>query len=785
MDKVFLEKGVQSCRIVIPRNADIVEKTAAEELSKYIELSLSVSLPTVSEDKADGKCIYIGRTEYAKVNGFVGKSPENWIIAMRGGNLVLTGGEYRGVIYAVYHFIEDFLGVRWWNPYEEDILSLESLSLSDDLYREGTPCFHYRKPYLISGCGVEGFPYLARTRTNSISPLDENIPDSVYDETVRKYGGARWAGRPHHVHTMGKYFPRDEYFDKHPEWFAWNKRYNKHIENGSYCFSNEAFFNALSDKLLAIIKEDVLLAEKTGVELPCYYSLSINDVDETLFCQCPECEKTIEEAGFGGYALKFVNRVAREVAKVYPWVKVEFLAYQNFIEAPKDGTLPEKNVIIQLAEGLNDMGRSIYAPTNKYYLRLLKEWSAVCRKAGSELYIYDYLYNIRTNYPLPIFYRLKETVMAFKEYGVGGIFVEAQSSNSDFWEINRFVLTHLLEDPEADADALIDDAINRYYGKAGGFIKEYALLLREGLSRNIIKILCCREDSRFNYIDLDTVIKGTEILQKAEREVSGISPFEHRVSWLRKTLDAVIAFNFFDFKRVAEARGEKFDFDIKEVKARIIAALSGHLETPMGKRMTGSVAAEQEFFENIPEEECVFNIPNELSGIPTEDIYQFTLYHMPRHVQKYMMKADGYSEVEDCDSSAKKVMKISFDTATGNYKTYTLAPTSKNAEVKSPLIFKAQRDKEESLTKLFKEDLVQGGYHLYKVGSVSEIGSATNVRLALPGGLMEITLGGIAVNFPMDACDVYVSMKCTGEVYGGKPGDENAIYFERMIIVRN
>jgi len=784
MDAVFLEKGVNDCKIVIPKNAHTVEKTAAEDLVNYIEKALSIKLPIVSENEAEGKCIYVGTTEYAKLNGLVGKSLENWIIAMKDGSLIITGGEYRGVIYAAYHFIEDFLGVRWWNPYEEDILELEALTLADDLHQDGTPAFHYRKPFLISRCGAEGFAYLARTRTNSISPLDENIPDSVYDETVRKYGGARWAGRPHHVHTMGKYFPKNEYYDKHPEWFAWNKRYNKHIDNGSYCFSNEDFFNALLEKVLAIIKEDVELAEKTGVELPCYYSLSINDVDETFFCQCDECEKTIKEAGFGGYALKFVNKIAREVAKVYPWAKLEFLAYQNFIEVPKDGTLPEKNVVIQLAEGLNDMGRSIHAPTNKYYLRLLKEWSDVCKKAGSELYIYDYLYNIRTNYPLPIFYRLKETVMVFKEYGISGMFIEAQNSNSDFWEINSFVLTHLLENPEADAEALIDDAINRYYGKAGKLVKEYAELTRRGLERNIVKILCCREDSRFNYIDLDIVIKGTELLEKAEREVSGIYPFEHRVRWLRKALDVVIAFNFFDFKHEAEARGEKFNFDIKAVKSRIIAALCEHLTTPIGKKMTGSIGAEQEFFKNIPEEECVFDIPKELCGVAPENIYQFALYHMPRHVQQYMVKADGYSEAEDADSSASKVMKISFDDATGNYKTHTMAPTSRDAEVKSPLLFKIQKDDEVSSTELFKEDLICGKYNLYKVGRVSGIESATNVRVALPGNLMEITLGGIAVNFPMDACDVYISMKVTGEVYGGNPTDENAMYFERMIIVR-
>ena len=33
----FLKKGIADCKIVIPRTAHTVEKTAAEELAKYIE----------------------------------------------------------------------------------------------------------------------------------------------------------------------------------------------------------------------------------------------------------------------------------------------------------------------------------------------------------------------------------------------------------------------------------------------------------------------------------------------------------------------------------------------------------------------------------------------------------------------------------------------------------------------------------------------------------------------------------------------------------------------------
>ena len=75
------------------------------------------------------------------------------------------------------------------------------------------------------------------------------------------------------------------------------------------------------------------------------------------------------------------------------------------------------------------------------------------------------------------------------------------------------------------------------------------------------------------------------------------------------------------------------------------------------------------------------------------------------------------------------------------------------------------------------------GYHLYKIGSISGISKSHSARLLIPIEV-SVNLSGLAVVFPMDACDVYLSMKFTGEVYGGKKEDENAIYFERMIVVR-
>lgn len=789
MEQIFLTKEVSDCLIVVPKSPAVTEQTAAEEVQSYLEKALGVKYPIVSESDAVGKCIYVGHTEYAKCANIFGKSMENWIIAMHGGNLILTGGMHkadRGTLYAAYHFLEDMVGVRWWNPYEEDVLSLKILSLDENLYREGTPCFDYRKPYMDSQAGPQVFSYLARTRTNAISPLDDGIPKGVYDETVQKYGGARIAGRPHHVHTMGKYFPADTYFEKHSEWWAWNKVQGKHLKTGSYCLSNEGFSNALLEKLLGTLKEDVELAEKTGVELPSFYSLSIDDVNEMYFCQCDECAGTIKEAGYSGYVIKFVNKVAREVAKQYPFAKIEILAYLNFIEPPKSDILPEKNCIIRLACFSRDILRDIYDSSNAHFLHLLKSWSEICKKAGCQLYIYDYLYNMQVNYPLPLFYGLKKTIEAYREYGVKGLFIEAQKSLEDAFDLNRYLLTHLLEDPDTDEEALINDFLKRYYGNAAKYVKEYLELLRETADRNHIQVWCYREDSRFNYIDSKAAIEGSRILDQAKEAVASQKTFGRRVNWLRKALDSVIAFKFFDLRKMAEANGEQFTFDIKLLKQRVIAALEEYGENTNGTRVTEGVRTEIQYFSDLPEEEEVFDIPEAFKNVDEKDIFQFSLLYMPKYARESIIKYMGYSVAEDKDTVASKVMKLSNDEATGASVLYARNPTSKYAENKNPLTFILQQNGGKVLAtkEYYKEDLIQNGYHLYHLGSFAGIAKFHDARVSLVGLTGSINLAGLAVTFPMDACDVYLSMKVTGEVFGGCAGDENAIYFDRMIVVR-
>ena len=185
----------------------------------------------------------------------------------------------------------------------------------------------------------------------------------------------------------------------------------------------------------------------------------------------------------------------------------------------------------------------------------------------------------------------------------------------------------------------------------------------------------------------------------------------------------------------------------------------------------------------ISEEEKA-SLPTELAAVDPSDVYQFYFKNTCRHLS--LNSLYGFSVVEDPDSCTGKVAKFSKEQVTSFHDFQQLFVTSKNAAAVRPILFLTEQDAVYvDRTELYKEDLVPDRYHLYHVGSVSGIRESADTRVDIFGINFEwLSLTGISVAFPMDACDVYLSMKFTGERYGGDPNVPEAVYLDRAIVVR-
>ena len=139
------------CVIVTQPGATPAERYAAEELTATLRQITGATFETRElADNAPESAIVVGQgplvaklfpeVELSKFGG------EEFTIRTKGGRLLLAGGRPRGTLYAVYRFLQDELGVRWYTPWFTQVSKRSSLNLGP-LNVRGKPAFEYRDPF--------------------------------------------------------------------------------------------------------------------------------------------------------------------------------------------------------------------------------------------------------------------------------------------------------------------------------------------------------------------------------------------------------------------------------------------------------------------------------------------------------------------------------------------------------------------------------------------------------------------------------------------------------------
>jgi len=564
----IINNGKSTYKIVVPVNPTIVEQTAARELQEYLQKSSGILLPVVSENITVSNGFFVGKTGYAKAAGIVDERGESWIVKARNNNLILTGGETRGVLYSVYHFLEDYVGVRWWSPWEEDVPKLADLKVASNLDLRGNPSFAYRDLYdsMYDDHGTNFSEkryslYQVRNRLNG-----------HFSITPPAYGGRISYGKPYHVHTLSLYFPVKEYFATHPEWYAYSKEKKQRINNGQLCLANKELLEAFKIKVRNSIKASYEEADRMGEARPLFFSVSLNDVGG--LCECDECTKLYQQKGESGYALSFVNKIADYIAPIYPDARIETLSYWQYRIPPKDDTKPAKNVVIRLAEDRKDLMRSVDHPHNSEVLDRLKKWTKLCD--NNNLYIWDYYLNYSNATNSSVF-RFEKDMRIFKEHNVQGIFGEIEwPLVADMWNLRFWVLAKLFENVDLDTNVLVDDFVKRYYGTASKPIKEFIYMIKASTDTSASFVSFRTNVFNENYINLAIAVKGNKLLEQACLKVKDDEPLSRRVRHFRTYFDKMIVNRNEVFVNEAKSRGLDFSqlgLDKKLAAQRIVNTL--------------------------------------------------------------------------------------------------------------------------------------------------------------------------------------------------------------------
>lgn len=440
-------------KIVIAENASETEVNAAKTLANYLNQITDADFDIVTDAVAASDFEIVVGVTNREAAAPVDRSElgdEGVRIFTDGNKLFLTGGEKRGAIYAVYTFLEEFLGCRWFTqsvPITPDIDDCIVIPEADFLTVEDidytyVPPFVLRQTYWMFSTMHTDYSV-----AHKLHGMMAGVPESL--------GGIPVENCINGVHTLGWIITQDMYAE-HPEYFGMDEN-GVRQPNRQPCLSNPEVLE------LVVAAAKAHFSQYTSI-----FSVSQNDNQE--FCKCSECVAFNNAHGGKDSAsmLNFTNKVAKAISEEYPDRMVETLAYQ-LTETPPTGLTIEDNVVIRLCPiqtcVLHDLDDKS-CPENSEFDSNLTGWAAMT----DNIYIWDYSTNFQYIYAFfPNITSLQGRYQYFRDRNVISVFDHGCGENiipAELHELRTYLVCKLLWNPDTDIEMHIREFCDAYYGEA-------------------------------------------------------------------------------------------------------------------------------------------------------------------------------------------------------------------------------------------------------------------------------------------------------------------------------
>lgn len=524
----LVKNGTPQSVILLPQKPGVIEVQAAKVLQDYLERMSGASLPIESDSIVHKKGeIMIGNVNRPESRSLskaqLGK--DGVLIKTSGKNLVLTGGNDKGVLYAVYTLLENYLGCRKYSSAATYVPQKKTIVLGaiNDLQ---LPAFSYRENFYRDATDPE---YQAWHK------LDSHVgPDK-----------SEWG---YWVHTFGTLLSPQEYGASHPEYFSFydGKRHpgtvpswdGKGVQPESQlCLSNPDVLEIVCANLKAAM-------DKNPEAL--YWSVSQND--NVNYCRCDNCAAldkkyaayTPEEKMYSthggekypalgmGSILSFVNKVAER----FPDKIISTLAYQYSRVPPKD-ILPAKNVNIMLCS-IESSRNTTMEKGDTAFSNDLRGWG----RLTNNIIVWDYVIRFSNLFaPFPNLRILQPNLKFMHDNNVSAVFEQGNREiGGEFAELRAYLIDKLLWDPNVNLDSVMNDFLVGYYGKASKQLKQYIDLLHDnngeynGYKLSIFGKPVMEKDS---FLSDSLITVYNELFDQAEKEAAASPETLQRVKTAR------------------------------------------------------------------------------------------------------------------------------------------------------------------------------------------------------------------------------------------------------------
>ena len=395
-----------------------------------------------------------------------------------------------GSLYGAYAFLEKYLGVRWFfsGKAGEYCPKKKHIILGDiDDFEE--PSFSARNLTLV--CTIvdmkDTLVWMARNKMqiNVLRNYPNFLLKGTSQEDYKFFCDARNAFYEAGGHLMYERAVPDTLFKSHPEYFTLRDGQRKFGDRLQRCISNQ--------EVLKMVAESAInWCSQSDNHLFFYGAHDRPDA----WCQCENCIKLGTYNGKFStttIAHRFFLQLEDYVLKRHPEFSSQLVQfpYSDYRKIPDDPAIKYKGVGKSIycahqrcfVHDLDDVNCSLNVPINQEILA----WQQRC---PGGLQIYDYTDVANVNY-CPLEYKLATFLKHMRSIGGVGWTDEAPPLNAEYYADKEsqdqwltlwqtfYMASHLLWNAGQDADKLMDDAYDRYYGKAAPAMKKYHALRKK------------------------------------------------------------------------------------------------------------------------------------------------------------------------------------------------------------------------------------------------------------------------------------------------------------------
>jgi len=451
----LVKNGQPNATIVMQANAPAPIKSAATDLQKYLAKISGVTLPL----KTDGKDILgitlnVGKTATTLSSDLPDSklNPETYAITQRNDDVYFEGNYPSPTAFAVYSFLQDQLGVRWFAPGDDWEYVPQNTNKST---------FTINVKNVVSVPGTSPRVWSGHAWTKDWTDWDLRNK-AVQSEKVP---------RRNFQNNMYHIFPPSKYAKTHPEYYPLvnGKRYIPVNDSESH------WWPAIGDPNVQRITAEYIHQWFKDHPDQDSFSLGMDDVaymsDDPLSDAMDSSPDDYKHRNFSSRFYKFINIIAKQVKKTDPDKYIGTLIYSIALKPPVDVPQMEDNVFGYIANG--SVAQWYHPGKEDDWKNLTLDW----RKRVKHLSRYDY-YGMGTHVPRVFPHAIDDSIKFDKSLGFDGMYVEVYTFLPQTAPM-IWAFAQLEWDPQKNVDVLLDDFYSKMFPSDTADVKKYFDLMEK------------------------------------------------------------------------------------------------------------------------------------------------------------------------------------------------------------------------------------------------------------------------------------------------------------------